>query len=107
MNLCPTDALAWKWNDEEKNQDVRSDQFNHVKFRRPELMKENNSVVEEKPVSVKVMIDGPVVIKGDFELSYGTTRKEVNDGMISICRCGVSDHQPFCDGRHRKTGFNG
>ena len=107
VNLCPTDALAWKWNDEEKNLDVRDDQYNHVKFRRPELMTSAENAVEVTPVSVKVMIDGPIVLKGDFELSYETTKKVVIDGMISICRCGVSDHQPFCDGRHRKIGFNG
>jgi len=107
VNLCPTDALSWKWNDEEKNNDVREDQYNHVKFRRPELMQANNEFPEETPVSVKVMIDGPIVIKGDFDLSYGSSRKEVRDGMISICRCGVSDHMPFCDGRHRKIGFTG
>jgi uncharacterized Fe-S cluster protein YjdI len=107
VNLCPTDALTWKWNDEEKNKDVRADQYNHVKFRRPELMQSGNPVDEETPVSVKIMIDGPIVLKGDFGLTYGTTIKEVSGGMISICRCGVSDHQPFCDGRHRKIGFNG
>ena len=107
VNLCPTDALSWKWNDEEKNNDVRADQYNHVKFRRPELLQSNGEASDKVPVSVKIMIDGPVVLKGDIELNYGTTRKEINDGMISICRCGLSDHQPFCDGRHRKIGFKG
>jgi uncharacterized Fe-S cluster protein YjdI len=107
VNLCPTDALCWKWNEDEKNKDVRADQYNHVRYRRPELMLENYETVEETPASVKVMADGPIVLKGDFDLTYGTARKEVRDGIISICRCGVSDHQPFCDGRHRKIGFNG
>ncbi len=105
VNLCPTEALAWKWNDEEKNKSVEKDQLNHINFRRPELMNTKDPEPEEQPVSVKVMVDGPIIIKGNFTLNYNETRKEVNDSMISICRCGASDHMPFCDGRHRKTGF--
>lgn len=107
VNLCPTDALAWKWNDEKKNESVGIDQVNHIKFRRPELVNTDNNVPEEHPVSVKIMADGPIVVKGNFDLVYDGNKKEVNESMISICRCGVSDHMPFCDGQHRKIGFNG
>jgi len=107
VNLCPTDALAWKWNDDAKNEAVGNDQLNHIKFRRPELMTVKETVEEEQPVSVKVMVDGPIVLKGNFTLDYSGHIKEVHESMISICRCGESDHQPFCDGRHRKIGFNG
>jgi uncharacterized Fe-S cluster protein YjdI len=107
VNLCPTDALTWKYNDETLNATVGNDQSNHVRFRRPELM--NSPVPEEepKPVSVKIMVDGPIVLKGNFSLSYSDTSKVVQEGIISICRCGASDHMPFCDGRHRKVGFTG
>lgn len=105
VNLCPTEALSWKWNDDEKNESVGTDQLNHVKFRRPELMASNESVAKETPVSVKIMADGPIIVKGNFNLVYDDTRKEVHEGMISLCRCGASDHMPFCDGRHRKIDF--
>ncbi len=107
VNLCPTEALTWKWNDESKNESVQADQLNHIKFRRPELIEQLVQEPEEVPVRVKVMTDGPIVIKGTFTLSYDGHNKEVKDSLISICRCGVSDHQPFCDGQHRKIGFNG
>lgn len=107
VNLCPTDALTWKWNDDAKNEAVGRDQVNHIKFRRPELMDINEPVREEQPVAVKIMIDGPIVLKGNFTLSYNATKRDVQEGIISLCRCGVSDHMPFCDGRHRKVGFNG
>ena len=106
VNLCPTEALAWKWNDDEKNLSVKSDQLNHINFRRPELMNTIDSFAEEHPVSIKIMIDGPIVLKGNFTLNYNGIRKEVVDSLISICRCGESDHQPFCDGKHRKIGFS-
>jgi uncharacterized Fe-S cluster protein YjdI len=105
VNLCPTEALTWKWNDEDKNKDIDNDQLNHVNFRRPELIKTDESAPQEIPVTAKIMPDGPIVIKGNFTISYNGTQKEINDGLISLCRCGASDHQPFCDGRHRKVGF--
>jgi len=107
VNLCPTEALTWKWNDEEMNNDVRSDQTNHIKFRRPELIDQDLMSIRENPASVKVMTDGPVVIKGSFTLVYAGNTKDVSESLISICRCGSSDHQPFCDGKHRKIGFTG
>jgi uncharacterized Fe-S cluster protein YjdI len=107
VNLCPTEALTWKWNDESKNEAVGKDQSNHIRFRRPELVETNEPVEESVPLSVKIMIDGPIVLKGNFTLSYNGVNKEVQDGIMSICRCGASDHMPFCDGRHRKVGFNG
>ncbi len=103
VNLCPTEALAWKWNDEEKNETVGSDQLNHIKFRRPELMNIEDPVEEEEhPVSVKIMVDGPIILKGNFTLVYDGNKKEVRESMISICRCGASNHMPFCDGSHKK-----
>jgi uncharacterized Fe-S cluster protein YjdI len=105
VNLCPTEALAWKWNDDYRNSEVDSDQLNHIRFRRPELIDSVEPVNEEQPVTVKVMADGPVVLKGNFTLAYSGNIKEVRESIISICRCGASDHQPFCDGQHRKTGY--
>ena len=107
VNLCPTEALAWKWNDESKNESVGSDQLNHIKFRRPELINCEEPDSKEQPVSVKIMADGPVVLKGNFTLLYSGVKKEIHESIISICRCGVSDHMPFCDGQHRKFGFIG
>ena len=107
VNLCPTEALAWKWNDESKNESVGSDQLNHIKFRRPELINCEEPDSKEQPVSVKIMADGPVVLKGNFTLLYGGVKKEIHESIISICRCGISDHMPFCDGQHRKFGFIG
>jgi uncharacterized Fe-S cluster protein YjdI len=105
VNMCPTEALTWKWNDEEKNRSISPDQTNHVIFRRPELLEEQEKAVPGNPVSVKIMMDGPIVIKGDFAFKYTGNNKEIKDGIISICRCGASNRLPFCDGSHRKTGF--
>ena len=70
-------------------------------------MDQHQQVYLENPVLVKIMTDGPIVIKGDFTLIYSGNKKEITESLVSICRCGESDHKPFCDGRHRKTGFTG
>jgi uncharacterized Fe-S cluster protein YjdI len=108
VNMCPTEALTWKWNDNKKNNSVGADQTNHVKFRRSELLDEDiQEIRKESPVMVKVMVDGPIVIKGSFILDHSGNKKEIKESLVSICRCGASDHMPFCDGQHRKIGFTG
>jgi uncharacterized Fe-S cluster protein YjdI len=105
VNMCPTEALTWKWNDESKNREISADQTNHVIFRRPELLEETEPLGQANPVSVKIMTDGPIIIKGDFTFSYSGNKKEMKQGIISLCRCGASNQMPFCDGTHRKIGF--
>ena len=47
--------------------------------------------------------NGSLRIEGDFEIVdkdgnvYGLGGREI----ISICRCGLSNNKPFCDGAHR------
>ncbi len=103
VDLCPTEALTWKWNDEEKNESVGPEHTNHVKFRRLDLTeKKDESLQKGDPVIVKIMTDGPIVIKGNFTFKYNGTTKEICDSLTSLCRCGKSNDQPFCDGSHRK-----
>jgi len=107
VNMCPTEALTWKWNDEEKNKNIESGQTNHIIFRRPELMEGNETGILSQPVTVKIMKDGPIIIKGTFKFINNGKVKEIRDSIVSVCRCGSSHQQPFCDGHHRKIGFEG
>jgi len=102
VDLCPTEALTWKWNDDKKNKTVGKEHTNHVKFRRPELIdKMDKSEQRENPV-VNIMTDGPIVITGSFTLKYNGNTKEIRDTLVSLCRCGKSYNQPYCDGSHKK-----
>jgi uncharacterized Fe-S cluster protein YjdI len=105
VNLCPTEALTWKWNDEEKNKDIDKSQTNHVIYRRPDLVAAKDEEEKPRPVTIKVMPDGPLVISGTFTVHYSGNKKEVNESLTSLCRCGATNHHPFCDGTHRKSGF--
>lgn len=56
---------------------------------------------------IKVNSKGPVRIEGDFELLDGNGQPFDLNGrtVISLCRCGQTQNQPFCDGSHGKCGF--
>lgn len=55
--------------------------------------------------STKIIVksNGSLKIEGDFEMVdidgnvYGLAGRE----RISICRCGLSQNKPFCDGSHK------
>ena len=57
-------------------------------------------------VSVEVRPGGPLIVRGDIHLKTvdGT---EPKTGVFAFCRCGASDRQPWCDGNHRRLGFEG
>jgi CDGSH-type Zn-finger protein len=61
----------------------------------------------EEPGTVVVPYeDGPLLIRGDFELR--TPDGAVIDAgrrTVALCRCGKSAVKPFCDGTHKAIGF--
>jgi hypothetical protein len=63
-----------------------------------------NSTVTDKENIVKVEIikNGPMIVRGKI-LFKDTDGVEVfKEGTMSLCRCGKSANQPFCDGSHLK-----
>jgi uncharacterized Fe-S cluster protein YjdI len=85
VKLCPTEALTFSY-----NSDIQ-----------PEVQQP-----EELP-EVRVMEDGPLVLKGAFRV-IDTDGKELKTlKMTSLCRCGASNNLPYCDGTHRKVGYTG
>jgi CDGSH-type Zn-finger protein len=56
---------------------------------------------------ITVRNNGSIRVEGDFEL-YDMDGKKfdlVGRTSISLCRCGQSSDKPFCDGTHKKIGF--
>lgn len=59
-------------------------------------------------VRIKTLKNGPYEVSGRAELLDGDgTPKPTNEDPIYLCRCGRSANKPFCDGTHRKVGFEG
>lgn len=59
------------------------------------------------PTKVTVRNDGPLLIEGDLEVldALGKAYGLAGRTAISLCRCGHSEKKPFCDGSHRRQGF--
>jgi uncharacterized Fe-S cluster protein YjdI len=91
VNLCPTNALSYKYND------TISPITNNQEIEKPEPI--------IPTVEVRVMRDGPLVVRGEFKIT-GTDGKEQKKMKIaSFCRCGKSNNMPYCDGTHRKISW--
>jgi len=106
VNECPTEALMWKWNDENKNEHITEADKNHIRIRRPDdyATLDVNTTTPD-PVQVKIMKNGPYVIQGSFKVYTENGQIYKTGRFTSLCRCGQSNTMPFCDGMHRKTGF--
>ena len=52
--------------------------------------------------------NGPLVVEGDdvTVVDWDGTERRPAKLPIALCRCGGSSNKPFCDGSHRRTGFN-
>jgi len=51
--------------------------------------------------------DGSVRIEGEFTI-HDAEGKQFGLGgrtTVSLCRCGHSQNKPFCDGSHKRVGF--
>ena len=78
----------------------------------PSMDKKRIIIVKNGPYRVQGNI--PLVRKTQVVSEYGeplSWRKEGDiapeEGEYVLCRCGQSSHKPFCDGTHRKVGFDG
>jgi CDGSH-type Zn-finger protein len=54
---------------------------------------------------VTVFDNGPIHIVGDFEVFDEVGNRFSNRRLFSLCRCGLSESKPFCDGTHRTARF--
>ena len=59
-------------------------------------------------VSINAVKNGPLVVKGQIEITNSDGQKVQTEGpSAALCRCGHSAAKPMCDGSHRKANFQG
>ncbi|HZS51027.1 MAG TPA: CDGSH iron-sulfur domain-containing protein [Bryobacterales bacterium] len=58
-------------------------------------------------MKITVNNHGPLRIEGDFSIldASGKAFGLAGRTVISLCRCGHSENKPFCDGSHKRMGF--
>ncbi|MDP4208690.1 MAG: (4Fe-4S)-binding protein [Bacteroidota bacterium] len=93
VDKCPTDALTYCWNKDLENP--------------PAPREKKETVTSEKPVEIQIMRDGPILVTGKIKLTDNDGKEYKTYSISSFCRCGASGNMPFCDGMHRKIGFEG
>lgn len=54
---------------------------------------------------IKLMKNGPVLLEGTYTLESSKIGEVTSSKGIALCRCGGSSNKPFCDGTHKKIGF--
>ncbi len=99
---CPTDAIVWKYNKDLSENELQASTSTSEEVN-PETL---STDPETKPAKVTIMKDGPIVVEGEFKVIDSNGNELKSMIMTSFCRCGGSHSMPYCDGRHRKIGFN-
>ena len=56
-------------------------------------------------VEVQTVPDGPLYIRGRVRVTGENGELIHEDSRMALCRCGRSQHMPFCDNSHRATAF--
>jgi len=61
----------------------------------------------EAETIVETVTNGPLLVYGNVTVkdSLGTMTKKNN--VTAFCRCGGSSNKPYCDGSHKRIGFEG
>lgn len=117
VERCPTQALTFFWNDPsavtpgKENSPKLFDTKNLTRlFPAPTDEEAAAKAAEKEGVAPAAKITfrrgGPLVIEGCFDMiDENGAPIQSKLKMVSLCRCGLSDSQPFCDGAHFKAGF--
>ena len=54
---------------------------------------------------IMVRPDGPLIARGNVEILDAEGQVIFSGDDVALCRCGASSNKPFCDGSHKKAGF--
>ena len=58
-------------------------------------------------LNIEITPNGPICIHEECQIKYSDGKAELKKGKVFLCRCGGSSNKPYCDGTHRKNGFQG
>ena len=65
-----------------------------------------NGAEEPAAASIVVCPDGPLIVRGGFEIVTPSGAPVPRDRKtVALCRCGASAIKPYCDGTHKMIKF--
>ena len=79
----------------------------HGGFADPGEVKQGSLKTEESPspvLTIEPLPNGPTLVSGRLTIE-GADGSKIEGTSGALCRCGHSGNKPFCDGTHRKVGF--
>ena len=84
IHQCPSGALAYNINNEDTNDEKEA---------------------TEQSTEVALVKNGPLRLKGDFQIFDENGARLEHKSVVSLCRCGASKNKPYCDGTHKSIDF--
>lgn len=54
---------------------------------------------------IRISDNGPLEVSGDFQVVDSEGNEYPKKAKVNLCRCGLSNKKPFCDGSHKKGSF--
>lgn len=71
-----------------------------------EIQQEGSSVMPGGgDLTVTPVANGPVLLRGPFSITSADGDRLFHGEKAALCRCGASANKPFCDGAHKRVGF--
>jgi uncharacterized Fe-S cluster protein YjdI len=74
------------------------------------FINENSKISPDETAQTQkaeVIPNGPLMVYGDLEVKLSDGTLSQKSRKTAFCRCGGSGNKPYCDGTHRKNGFEG
>lgn len=90
VRKCPSGALSYFVNEDAQDSE-------------PDKIAAESATI----LKIEVSAHGPYLVKTECLIVHQDGREEKKAGTVALCRCGASATKPYCDGSHRKIGFNG
>jgi uncharacterized Fe-S cluster protein YjdI len=56
---------------------------------------------------VEALPNGPLLVYGTLRITDRQGEHRTETRSTAFCRCGASANKPYCDGSHRRAGFEG
>lgn len=84
VDQCPSGALSYYFNN---------------------VGKESEATQSE--TLIEIAKNGPLLVHGNITMKDSEGNETKRETRTALCRCGASANKPFCDGQHKKIGFEG